>query len=49
VLTDDNPDFPLPDPVTGALGLIGLELDPNINDGDANTFTLLDNTATTPH
>jgi len=47
VPTDDNPDFPLPDPVTGALGLIGLELDSNINDGEANTLTILDNTATT--
>jgi hypothetical protein len=47
VLTDDNANFPLPDMAAGRLGLIGLELDPNINDGDASTFTIIDNTATT--
>ena len=39
--------FPLPNPLTGALGLIGLELDPDSNDADATTFTIIDNTATT--
>ncbi len=47
VLTDDTADFPVPDPVTGALGLIGLEIDPNIGDDDPTTFTIIDNTATT--
>ena len=47
VLTDANADFPLPGPATGALGLIGLSLDPNINDADPTTFTIVDNTATT--
>ena len=47
VLTDENAAFPLPDPVTGALGLIGLELDPDLDDADPSTFTIIDNTATT--
>ncbi|CAB1061810.1 hypothetical protein D1BOALGB6SA_6585, partial [Olavius sp. associated proteobacterium Delta 1] len=45
VLTDENADFPLPDPDTGALGLEGLELNPNIE--QERTFTIIDNTATT--
>ncbi|GAX60597.1 enoyl-CoA hydratase/carnithine racemase [Candidatus Scalindua japonica] len=47
VLTDANASFPVPDPVTGALGLIGLELDPDTNDADTATFTIVDNTETT--
>ena len=47
MLTDANASFPVPDPVTGAMGLKGLELDPNVNDADPATFTIVDNTATT--
>jgi hypothetical protein len=47
MLTDDSADFPLPDVASGQPGLIGLELDPDITDGDASTFTIIDNTATT--
>ena len=45
VLTDDNASFPVPDPTTGSLGLVGLELNPN--SGQGQTFTIIDNTATT--
>jgi len=44
-LTDENADFPVPDPVTGALGLKGLKLNPNIN--QSQLFTIIDNTETT--
>lgn len=36
--------FPVPDPVVGSIGLIGLELNPNTAQGQ--TFTVVDNTAT---
>ena len=45
VLTDTNANFPVPNPATRALGLIGLKLNPNIN--QSKTFTVIDNTATT--
>ena len=45
VLTDENANFPVPDPDTGSLGLIGLELSPNIDQD--KTFTIIDNTVTT--
>ena len=41
-LEDPAAGFPLPDPLTGALGLIGLQLNPNIGQGE--TFTVVDNT-----
>ncbi len=44
VLTDPNANFRLPDPNTGAIGLIGLELNPNT--GQSQTFTVVNNTAT---
>ena len=45
VLTNTIASFPVPDLNTGALGLKGLQLDPNILQGI--TFTVTDNTATT--
>ncbi|CAB1062302.1 hypothetical protein D1BOALGB6SA_7078, partial [Olavius sp. associated proteobacterium Delta 1] len=44
VLTDDNAAFQVPDDMTGALGLIGLKLNPNIE--QEKTFTIIGNTAT---
>ncbi|CAB1065112.1 hypothetical protein D1BOALGB6SA_9909, partial [Olavius sp. associated proteobacterium Delta 1] len=44
-LTDENADFPVPNSETGALGLIGLELNPNIEQD--RTFTIIANTETT--
>jgi hypothetical protein len=48
VITDGNASFPVPVPVpsTGALGLIGLEIDPNTQDSNLGTYTIIDNTAT---
>ena len=43
-LTDAAAAFPVPDAVIGRLGLIGLE--PNPNDSQGTTFTVIDNTAT---
>ena len=43
-LTNATADFPAPSAATGALGLIGLELNPNTAQGQ--TFTILDNTPT---
>lgn len=45
VLTNDAATFRTPDPATGEIGLIGLELNPNIAQGQSVTIT--DNTATT--
>jgi hypothetical protein len=42
VLTDTR-NFAVPDPATGALGLVGLELDPDTTQG-TTTFTIVDNT-----
>ncbi len=44
-LTDDNANFPLPDPTTGAPGLIGLRLNPNTAQDES--FEIIDNTADT--
>lgn len=43
-LIDESASFPVPDPETGAVGLVGLELNPNT--GQGQTFTIIDNTAT---
>ncbi len=43
-LENGSAGFPIPDPITGTLGLIGLELNPNTAQGQ--TFTIIDNTAT---
>jgi RHS repeat-associated protein len=47
-LTDPDATWPVPDPATGALGLIGLTLNPNTNQAEPrDTFEVLNNTATT--
>ena len=43
-LTDGTASFSVPNPVTGRVGLIGLELNPNTTQGQ--TFTIIGNTAT---
>jgi hypothetical protein len=44
VLTDTSASFPLPDDSVGALGLVGLELNPNLS--QSSTFTVIGNNAT---
>ncbi len=45
ILTNASATWPIPDATTGALGLIGLEVNPNTI--YTQTFTVVDNTATT--
>jgi hypothetical protein len=48
ILTDADAAWPVPDAATGALGLIGLTLNPNTSQAEPRvTFEVLDNTATT--
>jgi hypothetical protein len=44
LLEDLSGSFPVPDPATGTLGLVGLSLNPNTAQGQL--FTVIDNTAT---
>ena len=43
-LLDINANYPVPDPVIGSLGLVGLELNPNIEQN--RTYTIIGNTET---